>query len=707
MADLASAPALDEALGGNYDRLFYPSSIAVVGASNNPAALGGWVYANLRKQFPGRLYAVNSARATVQGDAAVPNLGGLAEPVDLVVLITPAEQVPEQVLSCIERGDGSAVVMSSGFAEGGPAGARGQQRISELASTHNFPVLGPNCVGFLNGHAGVVATFALGREEQRPVPGPVALVSQSGGFGSFILNKAISANVQVGLFASTGNEANITVARLLRHFVESPDVSTLLTFCEAVRDPDLFVEAAVRAAELGKVIVALRTGDSEVAARAAMSHTASIVGSSEVFEAICDQYGVVSASSIEEMIDLATMLQSGRRMTGSRIGIVTASGGAGVLVADAASKVGLDVPTLPPADQEGIAEYIPIYGSAANPVDHTAQIHALPPDTFWNIISGVAASDVIDALLIISWRDEGVYADAIRELHRSQSKPVVPVITIGGGRLSAEGIPTYGDPTRAVNALAVLSSACARDAGVAPTDHVRGDPERVAHARAVLDGRDGHIVAESMAKRVLAQYGIPVASESLVESVELAVQAATAIAGPVAVKVLSPDLPHKSDSGLVRLGVEGDGAVRTAYRELLATVGREAPDAKVEGVLVQEMVAGTLELAAGLQRDPVFGPMVAIGLGGTLIEMLGSPVLLRPPFGIATAMAAVRRIAGGKIVQGVRGLNDEQVQSAAAVMVALGEVAVELPEVVSIDINPIRVSRKSFKAVDALMILDE
>jgi acetyltransferase len=698
---MSQAPGREAA----YDALLQPSSIAVLGASDDVRVLGGTVYANLRQDFSGPVYPVNARRSTVQGDKAYQSLDDLPGPVDLVVIITPAHDVPELIARCIARGDGAAVIISSGFAETGPGGAKIQEEVARLARSAGFPVLGPNCIGFMNGYTGVMANFSLRPESKRPVAGRVALVSQSGGFGSYILEKAIRADVNVGLFVSTGNEVDVTAASVARYLIERPEVTTLLMFCEALRDPELFLEAADRAVELDKTIVALKTGNSPAVARAALSHTASVVGESAVFDAICQQYGVLRVHSIEEMLDVGLILQSGRRMNGRRIGVATASGGAGVLVADAIANCGLELPALPESDQEQIAPYIPAYGSALNPVDHTAQIAAFPPETFGKILDVMARSAVIDAVLPVTWQDEGDGADGIRLVHNGQAKPIVPAITVGGPLLTRDGIPAYPDPTRAVRALSWLAERSVRARPEAGRRTTAPEPGRAARARELLAGSAGRpFVLESAAKQVLALYGVPVSRELVVGDARSAAQAAAQIGFPVALKALSYELAHKSDSGGLRLGLTSADEVARAYDDLVGALAA-AGVGELDGVLVQEMVPAHIEIMCGLKRDPVFGPVVATGIGGTLVEMLGDPALLRVPFTAAEAGRAIRGIAEGRITHPVRGLTEGQIETLARTLSGVSAMADELGEIVSADINPIRVSAHGLKAVDALLVL--
>ncbi len=618
------------------ERLFSPQSVAVVGASE--ASLGSYVFQNLHRDFPGRLYPVNPKRAEVHGVKAYPTVDDLPEAVDMAVILTPAVTVPDIIEASAQRGIGGAVVLAAGFAEAGAEGKAAQQRMTDVARARAFPIVGPNCNGFYNNQAKVAATFAIPTDMDRPKMGPVAVVSQSGGFGSYILLKAITAGVRVSWYLSTGNESDMNVSRSLRYLIEQPEVGVVLTFFEAVRSPEVFVEVAARAAELGKPVVAVKAGYTSEGARAALSHTASIAGSGEVYNAICQQYGLIQASSVEQMIDFGLALQTGRRMAGNRLGVMTQSGGSGALMADVAETVGLTVPVLPDADRQYLQSLLPSFGSAANPVDTTGNFNM---DNFDAVYGGLAASDGVDAVLPLIWYVSERETEATRK---------------------------------------VWAALLGREAG---------QP----------------FVLESAAKQVLAEYGIPVSREAIADNAEAAVAAARDLGGPVALKVLSYGLPHKSDSGALRLGLTGDDAVWHAYEEMLDSVKSANPDLKVEGVLVQEMVPASVEISCGLQRDPVFGPVVAVGIGGVLIEIVGGTVLLRAPFSLRQAQDAVARIAGGRLRTASRGLSEAQAATIARAMTGLGALALEIPEVESVDINPIRVDGNVAKAVDALLVV--
>ncbi|HLK75525.1 MAG TPA: acetate--CoA ligase family protein [Streptosporangiaceae bacterium] len=694
-------PQREYASQAGVQRLFSPESVAVVGASE--AGLGSMVFENLHRDFPGRLYPVHPKRPEVHGVKAYPTVDDLPEPVDMAVILTPAVTVPDIIEHAANRGIGGAVVLAAGFAEAGQAGKDAQQRMTDVARSHAFPIVGPNCNGFYNGAKQVAATFAIPVDMDRPKPGPVAVVSQSGGFGSYILLKAITAGLHASWYLSTGNESDMTVARSLRYMIEQPEVGVILTFFEAVRSPDVFVEVAARAAELGKPVLAVKAGYTAEGSRAALSHTASIAGSGEVYDAICQQYGLIQCSSVEQMIDFGLTLQTGRRMGGNRLGVLTQSGGSGALMADVAETVGLTVPVLPDPDREYLQSLLPSFGSAANPVDTTG---AFNMENFDAVYGGLAASDGVDAVLPLIWYVGERETTATRKVWAASDKPLVIATTLSAPDIAEAGIPVYTDPARAVRAIGAVAAFSDFVRRYERVEQPHQDPDRITRARALLDREKGQpFVLESVAKQVLAEYGIPVSREIVADSADAAVKAARTLNGKVALKVLSHGLPHKSDSGALRLGLEGDEKITAAYEEMLASLHNANPGLEIDGVLVQEMVPASVEISCGLQRDPVFGPMIVVGIGGVLIEIVGGAVMLRPPFTQRMAEHAVARIAAGRLRTATRGLTEKQATTIAEAMTALGTLALELPEVESIDINPIRVDGDVAKAVDALIVV--
>ncbi len=687
----------------NLDRLLKPASIAMVGASNNQWSIGGLVFANLKRSFKCNLYPIHPKDAEVQGLIAYKDVAQLPHSVDMVLVAVASHLVEAVVEQAVAKKVGGIVLLSSGFAEAGEEGIALQARVAEKARAGGVRVIGPNCIGYLNIAGGVMANFALTPDEPLPPGGSVALVSQSGGFGSYLTTKGLLTGLRLGWFVSTGNELDVNIAGVLRYLVEQPEVKVLLSFSETLRDPEVFIETAKRAQELDKPLVILKAGRSEAAAKAAMSHTASVVGAVNVFDAVCRQYGVIVAHSMEEMLDLGMIFQDGRRVRDNRVAVMTTSGGTGVLLADESALNGLDVPTFPADEQQKMLDVLhtPFFGSVANPIDTTA---AIQPDALKAVQQLVAQSPSVDMMTTVTWARAIDAAKDLVTLYQSTDKPLAVLSTDLIDPLKEAGVPTYTDPQRVAKSLAALYRFSTRPALQQASHQL--DPARAERARQHLNIPDGqHVLMEAQGKRLFAEYGIPLTAEEWVHSEDEAVAAAARIGGKVVLKIMSYQLPHKSDVGGVRLNLEGETAVREAYRAMLADVQRLAPQAELDGVLVQKMVPARLELTCGLQRDDVFGPMVAVGLGGVLVEQLAETSLLRPPFSPDTAKQALGQLLGGRLVQGRRGLSEAEQDQIAAIMVGVGNLALEHENIQEIDINPIRVDNGKAMAADALVVL--
>ncbi len=687
-------------------RLLQPESIAIVGASNRMPGIGGYVTANIVRAFKGPVYPVNPRETEIQGLRAYPSVEALPDGVDLIMVVVPAPAVPAVLEACALRGVGGVVVITSGFAEVGGEGVALQEQIAEIAGRTGLRIAGPNCIGFMNLADGVMANFVLDPTDPIPAGGPVALVSQSGGFGGYMVRKALTAGLNVGWFVSTGNEVDVNIAAVLRDLVERDEVKVLLAFAETLRDPDLFIETALRAQALDKPFIVLKAGRSTAAARAAQAHTGSMVGSAQAFDAVCRQYGVFSVATLEEMLDLGLIFQGGRRARGRRVGIITGSGGAGVMLTDACVLEGLSVPELSAERQATLLDLMPkpFMGSVANPIDVTAQALA-SPGTLEAVLHGVPAGDDIDMIAPVIIGNPTMPEMYIRA-HNSTDKPTAYVSTLLPTSLLEAGVPAYTDPRRAAHALAANAAWSLRRKRLERPKGAPADPVRTALARDLFAApRRGDALLEHQSKALLAAYGAPVTRERFCLTVEEAMAAATEIGGSVALKVVSYDLAHKSDAGGVRLGLSTPEAVREAHAAMLADVARLAPDAIIEGVLVQEMAPARLEILCGMTRDPVFGPVVAIGLGGVLVEVLGQAALLQAPFEAADVIEALEGLLDGRLLSARRGLSSEEASAIASLAVAVGQAALDHPEIMEIDINPVRVAEGRAVAADALVVL--
>ncbi|MFD1941566.1 acetate--CoA ligase family protein [Paradevosia shaoguanensis] len=691
----------------NVARLLSPRSIAMIGASNNMTGIGGRVFANLARAFKGPLYPVNPKDAEIQGHRAYKRVGEVGQPIDMAVIALSAAHVIGAIEEVAAAGIGGVVILSSGFAEAGDEGKAMQARLREVLDRTGVRAIGPNCIGYMNNHGGVMANFALSPQEPMPKMGAVALVSQSGGLGSFITTKSLEAGIGLGWYVSTGNEVDLNVAGTLRYLVEQPDVGVLLAFCETLRDPEIFIETAKRAQALDKPLIILKAGRSDVAAKAAMSHTASVVGSAEVFDAVCRQHGVFVAESMEHMIDLAMIFQGGRRAKGDRVGVLTASGGTGVLLADESAQAGLSLPPLGEDEKQAFYEFLPtpFFGSLNNPVDVTAQ-PSPHPNASAEIFGRMLGSPSFDMVAAVSWAAPP-YLDMITAQYNASDKPLGVLMTVPSAQLAAAGVPHFTDARRLARALRAMSDFSSQQAARAETAYA-SDParaRRVADLLAKVPAAEAALM-EHQGKQIFAEYGVPVTRETLVTDADGAARAAAEIGGKVVIKGMSYAIPHKSDKGAIRVGLAGDEAIRREYGEMLADIARLAPEAGLEGVLVQEMVPARMELVCGMRRDPVFGPIVALGLGGVLIEIIAETVLLRPPFGRAEAIAAIDSLCGGRLTNGRRGLTAEERERVADIVLGIAALAIDHPEISEIDVNPIRVDNGKAVAADALIVLE-
>lgn len=680
-------------------RLLEPRSIAVIGASRDPVKISGRVLAYLGQHgFPGEIYPVNPGHDRVQGRPAYRRVADLPGPVDLAIVVLPAPAVAGAVRECVAASVPFVAVFSSGYAETGPAGAARQRVLAEAA--RGTRLLGPNCLGLVNLPARVAATFTSALDQGPLRPGPIAFVSQSGAFGSMIFGAGQRERLGFAYLVNTGNELDLEVAEVIDAVLDDPRVRAVIGYLEGLRDGPALVSAAQRALALGKPLVLVKVGRTGAGARAAASHTAALAGEDAVFDGVFRQYGIHRAGSMEELLDLARVFATGARTAGNRVTIVTISGGAGVLMADHCEQWGLAVPQWRGRWRERMAELIPEYGSAGNPVDVTATLISRP-EMLAGVLRLAAEHPETDVLAVALGNTEQVEQPLVDALVAARgSKPVVVAWVGTSGRplarLTEAGVAAYPDPSRAIRAVAALVAQSAREradrpaAAPAPPLGPQPGPLVVPHRRDP-DGR----LDEYDSKRLLAAYGVPVVDEQPVADAAEAVAAADRIGYPVALKLLAPRLVHKTERGGVALDLASPVAVQAAADRLLALAdGLPAP-----ALLVQRMVPGRLELIVGARRDPVFGPVVLVGFGGVLAELLGDVAVARAPLTAAEAGALLDRLRGRSLLAGVRGSPPRDVAAVAAVVAAVSRLAADRPELLELDVNPLLVGHPGQGAV--------
>ncbi len=668
--------------------LLSPRSIAVLGASSDPTRIGGRPIAYLKAQgFKGAIYPVNPNRAEVQGLQAYPSVASLPETPDVAIVAVSAEIAVQAVEDLAKRGTKAALMFTAGFAEVDDAGAAVQLRMVGIARAHGMRILGPNCLGVFDARTSYYATFSSSFDSGWPVMGRIGIASQSGAYGTHLYTLARNRGIGASLCIMTGNEADVTVGECIGWLAENPEVDVIATYLEGIREAPNLIAALETAKAARKPVVMQMVGRSELGGKAAKSHTASIAGDDAVTEAVMREFGVMRARNSEEMLDIAHTATRKIYPVKNTMGVITVSGGAGVLISDVASDVGLAMPEMPEATQKYLRELVP-FCAPRNPVDATAQV-----GNDVTLIAKFAEAVVHDGgyatvLGFFSMTASSRRWPLIREqLNLVRQKYldrlyVLSVIVPPDRRdeLEQDGWVVHEDPTRAVvaiDAMGRFGEAFAAPPGIAPP---------VVHPVTLPDATP----SEAEAKRLLAAAGITSAPEQTCASVEEAVAAAELFGFPVVMKILSPDILHKSEIGGVLLNIGTDAAVRDGYDLLLARAKRAAPDARIEGVLVAKQLQGGVECILGIHHDPVFGPIAMFGLGGIFVEVMKDVVFRRCPFGADVAEAMIRSIKGAPLVLGARGRPPVDIHALAQMLARLSAFAVAAgPRLQSIDLNPV------------------
>lgn len=725
MSPAASAPAPGARPQAESLRaLFEPRSIAIVGASDDPTRIGGRPLAGcLSLRFPGRLYPVNPTRRDVQGVPAYASMAAIGEPVDLAVIALPAAGCVDAIEACAAQGVRAAVVLSAGFAEVGPEGEDWQRRIRDTARRTGMRIVGPNCMGFVNLRAGVVGSFTSLVDAQPAEHGAISIVSQSGAFGSHCLALLRARGLATDLWITTGNQVDVDVADCIDYLAGSPHTRVIAACVEGVSDGARFVAALSRARERRIPVVLLKLGRSEVGEAAAATHTASLSGAAAVFDAVASEFAVHLAHSVDELFDVAYACTAGKFPATADVGLMTTSGGVGILMADAASDAGLAVPALPHATQARLRALAP-FASPRNPLDVTGQFindaSAVQPmfealvreGGFPATVCYVGSAGVVPRLMD---RLAGSF-EAVARAH-PEHLFLLSMIAAADVRRTYEamGYLVFEDPTRAVNAVAALHR-LGRAFGRAAAASVEGASSEGDSAAgracgiAAPPAPAGSVLDEAASKAVLAAAGVAFLPEVVARSAADAAAAAAHFATPVAMKVLSRDVPHKSDAGGVALGVQGEVDAVAAYERIVASVRRAVPGAEIDGVLVAPMAGEGIEMIVGCTHDPVFGPMVMVGFGGIHVETLRATSLRRAPFDRDAARAMIEALPGARLLGGLRGRPPSDTEALATLLAAISVFAhANRHWLASIDLNPVLVRPRGqgVVALDALVALRE
>lgn len=694
------------------EKFFNPASIALIGATEDATKIGGKVLNTLlRENYAGRVYPVNRTRPEIAGLRAYARIAELPERVDLVLIAIPAAQVPQALEECAAHGIAAAVIFSSGFSEEGTEGMRLQQQVEAICKRTGIRVNGPNSEGFFNVRHGVAATFSPAIDLPRPASGPsTGIVSQSGGLGFALYNRGRQRNMAFSHIVSVGNQVDLELNDYVDHMLDDPGTANVMLYVESFRQPRRFLQVAERAARLNKPLIVAKVGRSRAGQRAAASHTGAMVGSARVSDAVLAHHGVLRADDQDELLDLAAALSQRKPMRGPRVAIISTSGGTAVWLADTCEAMGLEVPPIDAERQARLARFIPSYGSTANPVDITAQ----GVNAYAQSMEVLGDADYIDAIIVASsFAHDTRLKKEGEDMGRLARELGIPVVFYSYTLPSASsmaildrlGLYCYTSITGCVRGLQGLLAYSQFQAARAQRPVPAAPKPLPAAVLDLLDRPGAPTLCEYESKQLLAAFGIAVPAERLARTPEQAAEFAEAIGLPVALKIQSPQIPHKTEAGGVLLNIDSVAAVHEGATRLLHNARAYAPHADIHGVLVQAMGRPGLEMIAGIVQDAEFGAMVMVGLGGILVEVLDDTALAPAPFGTATALSMLKKLKGYPLLTGVRGRPPCDVDALCALLVALSDIAARTGDVLAeMDLNPIFVhaAGAGLTVVDAL-----
>lgn len=704
-------------MGQHYLRmLFSPKSVAVIGASDRPNAVGEVVFRNmLESGYKGSLYAVNPAHEEVQGQRAYASIEGIKTPVELVVICTEAETVPDLIEACGKHGVRAAVVLSAGFTEASGRGAALERAMLANARNYGVRIIGPNCLGIIRTAIGLNATFFKGSIKS----GNLALVSQSGALCTAILDWAPTNDVGFSSVVSMGAASDVDFGEILDYLASDAQTGSILIYVEGVRKARGFM-SALRAAARSKPVFVIKVGRHEAGSRAVMSHTGALVGSDDVFDAALRRAGVVRVESIGGLFSAAKSLASPHRYSGNRLAIITNGGGPGVMAIDRAVDLGVSVASLSPETVEKLNQVLPPVWSHNNPVDI---IGDATPQRYRDAVGICMGDSGVDAVLVILTPQAMTQPVEVAQLLVQDagtfSKPLftswmgAAQTMDGRAQFAQAGIPSFATPEAAIEAYSYITAYYRNQLLLAevPAPLSHRDAPDIAGARMVIESvlaERRKVLSEMESKALLSAFHIPVAKTVVARSPSEALLLAEQFGFPVAMKINSPDITHKSDAGGVKLNLMNAAAVRAAYNEMIEEVKRNRPDARVDGIALQPMVVkpNGRELMVGVISDPIFGPVISFGAGGTTVEVLKDRSIALPPLNGFLVRELISGTRVAKLLGSFRHMPPVQMEALESLLLRVSEMVCELPWLREIDINPLIVDEHGLLAVDARVVVD-
>ncbi len=694
-------------------RTLAPKSIAVLGASNRAGAFGERAVVNL-KQFGGNVYPVNPRYDRVQDLQCYPNVAALPEVPDCAVICAAREAVEEIVVQCADAGVGGAIIFASGYSEVGlPDRIAQQQRLTDIARESGMRIVGPNCIGICNTELDCIITFMTLTPPPKAGTRNIGLISQSGALG-FSLAQAAARGVTFSHVFTSGNSCDIDMSDFVSYLADDPTCGTICCLFEGSANPGRLLEAADIAWAANKPLIVYKIARGEQGAAAAMSHTGSLAGTHDTYRAAFKRHGIVLVDHYEELIDTAVFFAKAGEPSGPGVAVLTTSGGAGIMAADCAEDHGVPLPQPTPEMKKTLEQHIPDFGVAANPCDVTAQV-INAPESMGACATTLLAHPDYAAMVVptayatpMSIERIPVMDKLAREAGKLVCQVWVSEYLAGPGTEefeAAENIALFRSMDNCFATLAAWQwrSGLRRNPPKA-TETVVGAQERQQATR-LIRAATSKALTEREAKEVLALYGIPVVGEKLVRSAEEAAAAAEALGMPVVLKAESPDLPHKTEAGVIRLNLRTADEVREAYSVIMQRADAVVPKPRVNGVLVQPMVPQGVEMVVGGRVDPLFGPLVVVGLGGILVELMKDTQLALAPLGRDAALEMLRSLKGVKLLEGFRNLPSVDMNRLADVICRVSQFIADQREVsAELDVNPLICAGRRITAVDALIV---
>lgn len=690
---------------------FAPQGVAIIGASATPNKLSFGIVRNMTLYgYQGHIAPVNPKVNEILGLQCYPDIFSVPDPVDLAVIVLPAPAIPEVVEACGRRGIQAVTIISGGFKEIGSGGASLEQQILEIAKRYPMRLIGPNCVGTLDLYTGLNTTFIQGV----PAKGGIGFVSQSGAVGGGVVDYIRNRKVGFSIFASLGNEADVTEADVIEYLGKDPNTKVIAAYVEMITDGRRFINVAASITP-HKPIVLLKAGRTSAGARAVSSHTGSLAGSYAAYQAAFQQAGVLEVDSVADLLDLTQALDTQPVLTGNRVAIITNSGGPAALASDTLATHGLQITNLSEPTLIALRQHLNPAAQVSNPVD---MLGGAEPPEYSLALEKTLADPNVDAVIVIlvpqALVNPAQVAEAVCKGYKDSHKPVITCFmgewSVGEARdiLHAHGVPMYVFPESTGRVLGgMLSWAKWRNRSVEPSV-TPVNLDQSAAKTILAANHSSNVLGEVRTRPLLEAYGIAVIAGEFASSAAQAATIAQKIGFPVVMKIVSPEILHKSDLGGIRLGLKDAVSVNTAYSEMLVEIASRMPEAHLEGVLIEAMAPRGQEVIVGMRRDPNFGPLMMFGLGGVYVELFEDVSFRVAPFSRQDAYLMVEQTRAGRLLTGFRGQPKADLEAVVDTILRLSQLAIDFPEIEEIEINPLLVMPQGHGALalDGRVILN-